>query len=325
MWNTRTMCVWYAFVCVCVCVCVCACVVMHLCGDSKLPSEDRQGDFSSSKLPGRPQERLGLCLLSLAHSDLRKAFWPEIIMAHFLTKISKTQPPASAESEINLAPRLWLQGMFSQRFHKCRSPVPKGRNAGEKLFPMLNHPPPHIPSSSVYSLSLYKILQKQQEVVLFVMSWEQPVGDGKLPSHCQGWFPESETLEIQGGGLCPGANFVSSQPKFIKGSVELTCGWNPLRSLAARSLAVRSWKRTKKSSLVTPLNSLHTASPGQLISNGSDRAQSQGYCKITKRKCSASGLGAWKQWPFHLVSTLFLTISAVFSYLFSRCDQSLQS
>ena len=123
----------------------------------------------------------------------------------------------------------------------------------------------------------------------------------------------------------PGANFVSSQPKFIKGSVELTCGWNPLRSLAARSLAVRSWKRTKKSSLVTPLNSLHTASPGQLISNGSDRAQSQGYCKITKSKCSASGLGAWKQWPFHLVSTLFLTISAVFSYLFSRCDQSLQS
>ena len=118
---------------------------MHLCGDSKLPSKDRQGDFPSSKLPGRPQERLGLCLLSLAHSDFRKAFWPEIIMAHFLTKISKTQPPASAESEINLAPRLWLQGMFSQRSYKCESPVPKGRNAGEKPFPMLNHPQMQVP------------------------------------------------------------------------------------------------------------------------------------------------------------------------------------
>lgn len=50
------------------------------------------------------------------------------------------------------------------------------------------------------------------------------MGDDKLPSHCQGWFPESETLEIQGGGLCSGANFVFSQSKFIKGSVELTCG-----------------------------------------------------------------------------------------------------
>ena len=105
--------------------------VMHLCGDSKLPSKDRQGDFPSSKLPGRSQERLCLCLLSLAHSDLQKAFWPEIIMAHFPTKISKTQPSASAESEINLAPRLWLQGICSQRFHKWEYPVPKRRNAGE--------------------------------------------------------------------------------------------------------------------------------------------------------------------------------------------------
>lgn len=113
------------------CLCVCVCVVMPLCGDSKLPSKDRQGDFPPSKLPGRSQERLCLCLLSLAHSDLQKAFWPEIIMAHFLTKISKTQPSASAESEINLAPRLWLQGICSQRFHKWEYPVPKRRNAGE--------------------------------------------------------------------------------------------------------------------------------------------------------------------------------------------------
>ena len=120
------------YVCrVCICVCVCVCVVMPLCGDSKLPSKDRQGDFPPSKLPGRSQERLCLCLLSLAHSDLQKAFWPEIIMAHFLTKISKTQPSASAESEINLAPRLWLQGICSQRFHKWEYPVPKRRNAGE--------------------------------------------------------------------------------------------------------------------------------------------------------------------------------------------------
>lgn len=43
--------------------------------------------------------------------------------------------------------------------------------------------------------------------------------------------------------------------------------------------------------------------------------------RTTKGKCSASGLVAWKQWPFQLLSTLFLTVSAAF-YLLSRCDQS---
>ena len=90
MGNTRNLCL------SCIC-CVCVLVVMHLCGDSKLPSKDREGDFPSSPLPGRSPESPFLCLLWFVHSDIQKAFWPEIKMARFLTKISKTQPSASAE------------------------------------------------------------------------------------------------------------------------------------------------------------------------------------------------------------------------------------
>lgn len=60
------------FVCLS-CICgVCVLVVMHLCGDSKLPSKDREGDFPSS-LPGRSPESPFLCLLWFAHSDLQKS------------------------------------------------------------------------------------------------------------------------------------------------------------------------------------------------------------------------------------------------------------
>lgn len=108
--------------------------VMHLCGDSKLPFKDRQGDFPSSRLPGRSQERLCLCLLSLARSDLQKAFWPEIIMAHFLPKISKTQPSASAESEITWPPDCGYKA-FSHKDFTNRSTQYQREEMQEKIPP----------------------------------------------------------------------------------------------------------------------------------------------------------------------------------------------
>ena len=140
---------------------------------------------------------------------------------------------------------------------------------------MLSHPPPHIPSSLVYSLSHYKILRKQKKVVLFVMSWEEPVGDDKLPSHCQGRFPESETLKSFEVAGCK-----------VTGCEELEKNKEVFLSDTSQQFAYSVPRTTDQ----------------QWIRQSPEPGLSS---RITKGKCR---LAARKQWPFQLVSTLFLTL-----------------
>lgn len=159
---------------------------------------------------------------------------------------------------------------LQQRFQKCEYPVPKKRNTGQTG----SHPTlcllgwtlswagsPNTTHPEHFGLLIFPIViyLEGAERDCFVCDElrEEVEGEDRLQAHCQGWFCESEKLEVQGGDVCPGTNFVHDQTmecftllNLIKGWTELTCGWNPLRSLAARSLAVRSWKRTKEFSLV---------------------------------------------------------------------------
>lgn len=89
-------------------------------------------------------------------------------------------------------------------------------------------------------------------------------------------------------------------PELHKRIGALTCGWNPLRSLAARSLVVRSWKRTEGFS---EFAQVCTHCPQGNLSV-MDLPPSRSGAKR-----GISGPGTWTQQPSHLVFTTALTSS----------------
>ena len=104
-----------------------------------------------------------------------------------------------------------------------------------------------------------------------MMRWEEPEGEDKLPSHCQGWFLKSEKLEIQGGGFVPWCQLcLLTIHKRISG----TYLW--LKSFEVAGCKVTGCEELEKNKVVFLSDTsytLHTVSPEQLIGNGLTRAQ----------------------------------------------------